>query len=118
MSRRCFTVISLAGLAAAWGICRLLLFDLHGMKSWPNLLACFGLAVVAAAVCMGRPWTALSVPFGYLAGFFAGLAFRREGVDMGGGATSNLWVIWTGGYLLVILIVWAAEHLCRRRGRG
>lgn len=89
-------------------LCRYVLFDLHGMKQWPDLLAAAGIIVLAAALVKHCKALILCTNIGYTAGFFSGICFHSYGTDAGGGMTSNTWMIWTlvyAGFMLLGLLI-------------
>ena len=49
---------------------------------------------------------------------FSGVLFHTNSVDPGGTATNNLWIIWTGMYLLIILVSIIIELVSRFRNRA
>ena len=53
---------------------------------------------------------------GYLAGFVAGLVFRTNGVDPGGGRTNNMWLIWLLVWMGFALIGGAMELFRGKKG--
>ena len=94
---------SAAGLAVSYWISRYLLFALHGMKAWPDLLAAFGLLcimIAAAAGCRALPAASAA---GYLMGFGLAMLLQSSGTDPGGGATNNAWILWTAIFLFLLL---------------
>ena len=89
-------------------LCRYILFDLHGMKQWPDLLAAAGIIVLAAALIKHCKALILCTNAGYIAGFLAGICFRSYGTDAGGGRTSNTWMIWIlvyAGFMVLGLLI-------------
>lgn len=72
------------------------------MKEWPNLLAIAALIILLTASFTKKFRLSVMVSLGYPAGFGIGLLLHRGDVDPGGGATDNLWIIWT-----VSLLSWA-----------
>ena len=94
--------LSLGLLFFSYLLCRFVCFPLHGMKDWPNLLAILGLAVWFVGILRKGKWFSMASWAGYLGGFVLGLLFQTEGTDPGGGQTSNLWILWTVFYLLIL----------------
>ena len=83
---------------------RFALFDLHGMKEWPNMLAIFSIAVIVMASILKKRLIFIGVVFGYLVGFAVAMIFSTSGLDAGGGATNNAWIIWTVFLLFSIAV--------------
>ena len=106
-------VIWIIGLLLCLGVsyllCRFVFFDIHGMKDWPDLLACVSLVVLLAAIALKLRWTSAAAAFGYIFGFVLGVVFNTDGLDPGGGRTNNFWIIWTLGMLFCIVAGLAAD---------
>jgi hypothetical protein len=87
------------------------------MKSWPSVLAIVGLFIIVVAMIGNKKYLPFIVDGGYLIGFFVGKIFNVDGVDLGGGATSNLWEIWSIFFVSSIILGCLFEHLIRVRKR-
>ena len=83
-----------AAYAVAFVLFRYALFDLHGMKQFPLLLAALGVTIGIISGIFGKMKLALTSLAGYAAGFPLALLLQTNGFDPGGGATSNMWLIW------------------------
>lgn len=103
-----------ACLAVGYWLCRYALFDLHGMKQWPDALAIVGFIVILIASAAGLRFLASASALGYPLAFGIAMATFTYGVDQGGGGTSNAWIIWGGVYLLCMVIGIAADIISRR----
>lgn len=90
-------------LGISYWLIRCVFFDLHGMKDWPDFLAVLTLLVLAAALIKRKTWLSLAAGFGYPCGFITGFLFNQEGLDPGGGRTSNMWIIWTVCWIIFII---------------
>ena len=97
---------------------RFVFFELHGMKSWPNTLAIAALLILLAASVAGRQILSAGAVAGYIGGFALAMAWGSHGVDPGGGATSNAWIIWGGGFMAGVAIGLIADAVDRRKQRG
>ena len=111
-------LLSLVLLLAGYVLTRYMLFDLHGMKQWPQTLLIIGAVVVVAAWFQKSKLIPLITSVAYTVSFFAGVLFHTNSVDVGGTATNNLWIIWTGMYLLIILVSIIIELVSRFRNRA
>ena len=109
-------LISAAILLGDFLLCRYLFFDLHGMKDWPEFMLGLGIFVLVVSFLLKGQHLPLISANGYLAGFVAGLVFRTNGVDPGGGRTDNLWLIWLLVWFAVALVGGAVELFCRGKG--
>ncbi len=114
MGRTIWGACTAAGLAIGYWLCRYALFDLHGMKQWPNMLAIVGLVVLLIASAAGFRFLALAAALGYPLAFGIAMMTFTQGVDQGGGGTNNAWIIWGGVYLLCKAIGIAADIITRR----
>ena len=85
-------------------LCRFVFLGLHGMKEWPVCLLAAGLVIVTMSLLTKKQIVAWFTSVGYLVGFFAGVLFRTEGFDPGGGRTDNLWQIWTVTFMVCIVV--------------
>ncbi len=112
-------LLSIIILAISYVLCRFVFFNLdwHGMKSWPSVLAIVGLFIIVVAMIGNKKYLPFIVDGGYLIGFFVGKIFNVDGVDLGGGATSNLWEIWSIFFVSSIILGCLFEHLIRVRKR-
>lgn len=108
---------NLALLGFFYWLCRYALFDLHGMKDWPNILAVCVLAALANSWAFRKRWFSLSAVLGYPCGFGIGLALNWDAVNSAGVRSNNLWLIWAG-CLLGFLLMGAALELCMARAAG
>lgn len=109
--------MSIIILAISYVLCRFVFFNLdwHGMKSWPSVLAIVALLVIVVAIMGNKKYLPFIVDGGYLIGFFVGKIFNVNGVDPGGGTTSNLWEIWSIFFVSSIILGCLFEHLIRVR---
>ena len=111
-------LLSVVLLLAGYVLTRYMLFDLHGMKQWPLILLIISTVVVVAAWVQKSRLIPLITSAAYTASFFSGVLFHTNSVDPGGTATNNLWIIWTGMYLLIILVSIIIELVSRFRNRA
>ena len=105
---------NLALLALFYWICRYALFDLHGMKEWPGILAICTLLALANSWAFRKRWFSLLAVLGYPCGFGIGLALNWDTINSAGARSNNLWLIWAG-CLLGFLAAGAAIEICRAR---
>ena len=47
--------------------------------------------------------TPICTAFAYIIGFSIGVLFQEDGIDAGGTATNNLWIIWSVVFVFIIL---------------
>ncbi|MCL2030576.1 MAG: helix-turn-helix transcriptional regulator [Oscillospiraceae bacterium] len=107
-----------AVLLGSFFLCRFTFLDWHGSYQYPVFLLLIGLAAAAiAAIADGRK-VMIGIMLGYLGGFAVGIVFGVDGVDPGGGATNNWWVLWTVSFAASILagVIW--EMISRKGGLG
>ena len=105
--------LSAALLLAGYVLTRYVLFDLHGMKQWPMTLLVIGGLVTGVAWILKARLIPLTASAAYTISFFIGALLQTNSIDAGGTATNNLWIIWTGAYLISILIAFIAELIVR-----
>lgn len=103
-TRNIWGIFSVGLIILSYLLVRFVLFDLHGLKDWPNYLAIFSIVTLVIASIFKKRIVFIGVIFGYLAGFAAAMIFSTSGVDAGGGGTNNAWIIWTV-FLLVSTVV-------------
>lgn len=97
--------LSMAGLLGiSYWVCRFLLFDMHGMKQWPDFLAVLSAAIIIIASLSGNRIVSAAAVTGYMGGFVLSMIFNTDGTDPGGGRTNNAWIIWGGVLLLLIMV--------------
>ena len=88
-------LLSVCVLCIGLVLCRYVFFEMHGMKQLPVLLFGIGMFLVALSFFLKGKVIPICISFAYIVGFVAGVVFGTNGIDAGGGATNNLWIIWT-----------------------
>lgn len=91
-------------LGLSYWLCRFAFFEMHGMKSWPNTLAMVALIILVIASILGRRILSIAAVVGYMGGFIFAMIFYTDGIDQGGGATNNAWIIWGIVFIVCLLI--------------
>lgn len=97
-------IVTVAMIFVSYLLVRFVLFDLHGMKEWPNYLAILSISFIVGASILKKKKVFIGVVFGYIVGFAVALIFNTSSVDATGGATNNTWLIWSV-FLLVSTFV-------------
>lgn len=96
--------VSMIGLLAiSYWIFRYALFDIHGMKQWPNILAIVSLIIIIIAFINNRRTISMMTIVGYIGGFILAMLFNTDGIDQGGGRINNGWIIWGIVFIVSIL---------------
>lgn len=105
-------IVSVGIVALSYLLVRFPLFEMHGMKDWPDLLAILSIVIIVMASILKKRRVFVGVIVGYLGGFILAMIFRQEGFDAGGGATSNGWIIWTVFFLfsIALAILWSLKE--------
>lgn len=111
-------LLSLFILLISFIIIRYALFEIHGMKQIPLILF---LPIFLAMIIFC--FTKLKIiPFvfavSYPIGFVLGNMFQTYGIDAGGGATSNIWIIWTSVIIAMIIISVITELINRNKSKN
>lgn len=111
-------LLSLFILLISFIIIRYALFEIHGMKQIPLILF---LPIFLAMIIFC--FTKLKIiPFvfavSYPIGFVLGNIFQTYGIDAGGGATSNMWIIWTSVIIAMIIISVITELINRNKSKN
>ena len=96
-------IVSVAAIVISYLLIRFPLFNMHGMKEWPNMLAILSIGTIVLASIFKKRKIFIGVIVGYLGGFALAMLFNRSGFDQGGGTTNNAWIIWTVFLILSIL---------------
>ncbi|SNR91659.1 hypothetical protein SAMN05446037_1001401 [Anaerovirgula multivorans] len=91
-------------LGLSYWLCRFAFFKMHGMKSWSNTLAMVSLIIIVIASIVGRRILSVATVAGYMGGFVFAMVFNTDGIDPGGGATNNAWMIWSIVFIVCLLI--------------
>lgn len=102
-------------MALALVLCRYAWFDLHGMKQWPWVLSASGLVIILIFVAAGQTLVPASTLAGYLAGFGVAHVFSTQGVDPGGGTTSNFWILWSVVFVSFMIMGGIGTLACHRK---
>ena len=108
------TVIALC---ACFLFARFTFFEAHGNVQWPAVLLVVGLVVLCFASIFNCKKVMMLTVLGYIGGFAAGILFGVDGVDPGGGATNNWWMIWTISFIVLIIIGAMWDIICRRKNK-
>ena len=99
---------TIAVLFVSFLLCRFTFLDLHGSYQYPVFLLLAGIfAAIIAAIFDGRK-VMICTMIGYIGGFAFGIMFGVDGVDQGGAATNNWWVLWTISFIVLIVtgVIW------------
>lgn len=111
------SLVGIVVLILSFLLVRFLLFDQHGMKQWPLILAVATLILMIIALWGRYKITSLFMSLSYLLGYFLSLVFQMSGVDPGGGRTSNQWILWAIFILLISLIGVIVEYFVTKRNK-
>lgn len=112
MNKRLPGLVSLTVLAGAFLAVRFPLLFLHGMKEWPLDLFAVGAVVIAlSGILFGAKLLPAFTAAGYLLGFAAGCLFHWEYAP----GQDNLWLLWTGVFLVLVFAGGILEFLAYRR---
>ena len=108
-------LLSLGVLAIGFVVIRFPLFQLHGMKQWPFVLMLLCLTVIIISFMLKTKITSIACSFSYIIGFFIAYIFQTDGIDIGGGKTNNLWIIWTVIVIMTIAVFGITEYIMSRK---
>lgn len=95
--------MSVAAIVISYLLIRFPLFNMHGMKDLPNMLAILSIGTIVMASIFKKRKVFIGVIVGYIGGFAFAMLFNSNGFDQAGGATNNAWIIWTVFLILSIL---------------
>ena len=109
------SVVSLLILVISFVVVRYVFFEIHGMKQFPFMLFIPLLLTVIVFCFMKVKITSFVAAISYPIGFIIADLFQTNGVDAGGGATSNLWIIWTVIVMAAIIISVILEIISSRK---
>lgn len=116
MKKRSVGIVSLCCMFISYYAVRYLLFDWHGMKSFPFYLLVAGIIVIAVSgIIIGSKLTSIFTTAGYIVGFFIGYIFQADSFDPGGGRLNNMWVIWTVSFVAAIIAGIFIDIFCKIR---
>lgn len=100
-------------------ICRYGLFDFHGMKDGPMIVAFVGIVALLISYALKMRVTTISAVLGYPIAFIIGILFETDSIFYPGGASSNLWHIWIISYWIFIAIGTIADVVIKiKRNRN
>ena len=111
------SVVSLLILILSFTVVRYAVFGIHGMKQLPLVLGLL-IAVELIVLCFTKvKIVPLISAISYPLGFAIGCLFQISGLDAGGGATNNLWIIWIGTIFVMNIISVFAELINRKKAK-
>ena len=109
------SVVSLLILVISFVVVRYVFFEIHGMKQFPFMLFLPLLLAMIVFCFMKVKIIPVVVSISYPIGFIIADLFQTNGVDAGGGATSNLWIILTVIVMAAIIISVILEIISSRK---
>ncbi len=109
------SVVSLLILVISFVVVRYVFFETHGMKQFPFMLFLPLLLAMIVFCFMKVKIIPFVAAISYPIGFIIADLFQTNGVDAGGGATSNLWIIWTVIVMAAIIISVILEIISSRK---
>lgn len=111
-------LLSLFILIISFIVIRYALLEMHGMKQMPVMLL-FPILLAMIVFCFAK---VKIIPFvlaiSYPIGFALGTMFQTYSVDAGGGATNNMWIIWTSVVIVMIVLSFIAELINRKKAKN
>ncbi len=96
--------ISLCMLCIEFILCRYVFFEIHGMKDWSLILFLFGLFVMVISFLLKARLVSIFTAIAYMVGWIAGIIFQTNDVDLGGGRTNSLWILWTVVFIFSVIL--------------
>lgn len=112
------SVVSLLILVISFFAVRYVFFETHGMKQFPFMLFLPLLLAMIVFCFMNVKIISFVAAISYPIGFILADLFQTNGVDPGGGATSNLWIIWTVIVIAAIIFSAILEVIISRKIDG
>ena len=109
-----WTVGTVTALILCFVMCRYIFFELHGNKDWSVVLLIVGIIVSCIAAVFYRRKLIICTVIGYIGGFALGIILGVDGLDQGGGAINNWWIIWTMAFVSLIFAGGIWEIISRR----
>lgn len=117
--RRIIThIIALCVLTAGYMLCENVLFDYFTFGDMAGVYFWAGCFVTVVSFFANGRIVPICASAGYWAAFAAGAVFQTDGVDPGGAATNNFWIIWGCIYICVIVLSIVCEIVLRVIGKG
>ena len=109
------SVISLLILVISFIVVRYVFFETHGMKQFPFMLFLPLFIAMIISCFINVKIIPFVAALSYPIGFIIAAVFQTNGIDAGGGATSNLWIIWTFIVIAAIIISVIVEKISSRK---
>lgn len=97
-------LLSLCVLFIGFVLCRYEFFYIHGNIGLPACLFIIGTVSVVISFFFKGKIIPICTAFAYIVGFIVGAVFQTNGVDVGGGTTNNLWIIWIVVFACLTLV--------------
>ena len=113
IKRILWIVCAIIVLFLSYYICRVLLFEIHGMNQFPTFLFVFGLATLLISLFAFSRKVVICVALGYIVSFTFAMLFNAD-VYQNESLYNNAWIIWSISYLLIIVLGIVIELSTRR----
>lgn len=111
------SIVSILTLIGSFLLVRFVFFQQHGMNQWPVILLIATLLILLIALWSRFKILTLFISISYLIGYYISYIFETTSVDQGGGATSNQWILWAIGILVISLIGLLVDVLVTKRNK-
>ena len=110
-------LLSAVLLLAGYVLTRYILFDLHGMKQWPFAMLILSAIIAVISLIMKARLIPIMTGVAYSISFMIAALFQVDSINAAGMRTNNLWIIWTGVFLFLIIAIIVGELTVRAKNK-
>lgn len=110
-------LLSAVLLLAGYVLIRYILFDLHGMKQWPFTMLILSAIIAVISLIMKARLIPIMTGVAFSISFMIAALFQVDSINAAGMRTNNLWIIWTGVFLFLIIAIIVGELTVRAKNK-
>lgn len=117
LKRSTAAILSIGLLLLSYVLIRYGLFERHGMKQWPNILAIGTILIITTTLFYCYNLSAIITSFGYIIGYFIGEILNIQGTNHDGNHAPMLWLVWLISLIVIAIIGFLIEYFIKKNNK-